>query len=175
LVVAIAGVAIAHPIAAGSKKKKGLTAKQVRNIAIAVADGRIAARAPGLSVARAAEATNATNAGHADTANTANSANPVAFAHVASDGTVDPARSKNIVQSNVTKDGSVDGLYCFRSLGFSFEGAAVTTDYDDSAGTFGPQFGDQVPSVCTPDAQAYVLMPNGTTTADAGFFIVFYG
>ncbi len=175
LVAAAAGVAIANPIATSSKKSKGVSAKKVRRIATSVANAQIAAQAPGLSVANAANATNASSAGHADTANTAGSANPVAFAHVASDGTVDPTRSKNIGPSNVTEDGSVAGLYCFRNLGFSFKGAQVTTDYDDSAGTFGPQFGDQQPSVCTPNAQAYVLMPNGTATDDAGFFIVFYG
>ena len=183
LITALSGTAIAGGV---------LNKKKVKKIATNVANKQIESRAPGLSVARAISAdsasnatsadhatsantaSNATSADHATSANTATSANPVAFAHVATDGTVDAGRSKNITSANVSSEGS--GLYCFRGLGFAFTGAQVTTDYDDSFGTFSPQFGEQVPSTCTPDAQAYVLMlEKDAGPTDAGFFIVFYG
>ncbi len=176
LVAAAAGVAIANPIAKSSKKSKGVSAKKVRSIATSVASAQIATQAPGLSVANAANATNATNAGHASSATTAGSANPIAFAHVSSDGVVDPAQSKTLAQSNVTQPDAGVGFYCFSNLGFSFKGAEVTVDYDDSFGPITPQFGDHDSSQCSPPAQAYVLFLLGddSGTPPTGFFITFY-
>jgi hypothetical protein len=164
--IAIAGVAVAGT-ATSSKKKKGLTAAQAR----AIADQEIAAQAPRLSVAKAA---NATNADNATNAGSAVSANPIAFAHINSDGSIDQAKSKNFTNATVTRP--TMGLYCFYQLGFAFKGAQVTTDYDDSSNEIGPQFGSTASGTCTPAANAYVSLPtsNGSAQANAGFFIVFY-
>ncbi len=168
--IAIGGVAVAGTATSSKKKSKGLTAAQARSIA----DQQIAAQAPGLSVARAANATNADNATNAGNASTAGSANPIAFAHINSDGSIDQAKSKNMANATVSRPST--GMYCFYQLGFAFKGAQVTTDYDDSMNEIGPQFGSTDSSACTPAADAYVLLliTDGTAEANAGFFIVFY-
>ena len=172
LVAAVAGVAIANPIAGSSKK--GLSTKKVKSIATSVANAQIAAQAPGLSVAKAANATNADNAANASNAANAVSANPIAFAHINSDGSIDQTKSKNFGNATVTRP--TMGTYCFYQLGFAFKGAQVTIDFDDSSNEIGPQFGSTATGTCTPAANAYVSLPtaNGTAQANAGFFIVFY-
>jgi hypothetical protein len=165
LVVALAGVAIADPGAETSKKAP--TTKQVKKIATSIADQRIAAKAPSLSVANAVNATNAANA------TTAASANPVAFARVADDGDIDATRSKGMGSADV--DNPAAGIYCIYDLPFEFKGAQVTTDFDDSTAQIATQFGSVNPATCTPAADAYVsTVASNDLGADAGFYIVFY-
>lgn len=57
----------------------------------------------------------------------------VAYAHVAADGTLDAANSKNLVQSQVTHPGA--GVYCFQTLGFTPHAVVASPD------AFGPSDG----------------------------------
>jgi hypothetical protein len=101
LIAALGGTAIAGGV---------LNKKKVNKI--------ITNRAPGLSVAHAKSADSATSAGSAQS--------PVAWAHIAADGTV-IASSSNITQANEDNPYG-DGEYCFKGLGFAFKSLQATVD-----------------------------------------------
>jgi hypothetical protein len=158
LALAVAATAVAGPDAL----TRAVTKPKVKQIARKQADRRITSRAPELSVASAA---------------TAQSANPAAFAHVAANGAVIAADSKNIEPANVAP-GSVGGYYCFRDLPFEVRGASANLDWNstplDLLVSIG--FGD-ADGTCPPATELFVdtRMPDGTGSAPGGFFIALYG
>jgi hypothetical protein len=108
LIIALAGTAIAAPTAIKSvldKKEK----KQVKTIA----NKRITKRAPGLSVANAANAANAEKLGGQPASSYA-PATTLRTALVDANGTVDGAHSDGVSQANVTQP--TPGVYCFNGL-----------------------------------------------------------
>jgi hypothetical protein len=153
LIAALGGTAIAGGV---------LNKKKVNKI--------ITNRAPGLSVAKAKTA---------DSAGSAQS--PVAWAHIAADGTV-IASSSNITQGNEDNPYG-DGEYCFKGLGFAFKSLQATVD-----GTQ-PTNINIIAQVAIPDTldclagpgfsgtQAAVETTNantGTIFSNAPFFVWFY-
>jgi hypothetical protein len=99
----------------------------------------------------------------------------LAFAHVTSDGTVDTAHAKNVIQAQVAQVG-VSG-YCFRGLSPTPSNVVATADATDpianpkqimsGLGTGGAFAG------CPPGTQAYVLTAVGGTYAKTAFFVTF--
>ncbi|HEY8640027.1 MAG TPA: hypothetical protein VIL53_05925 [Solirubrobacterales bacterium] len=111
------------------------------------------------------------SANTANTANTANSANPVAFARVASDGTLVVASSKGVAQSNITHPNA--GVYCFSGLGFTILGAQVTPIFNAQFGassTFQP--GNT--GFCPSGGQVTVVN-DAHSLNDNPFLVMFYG
>ena len=132
-----------------------------------IANQEINKRAPGLSVGSAVSAQSA------NTANTASSANPILFAHVAADGTVDPAKSKGVASGNVT---ALAGLYCFSGLP-AIMGGQVTPDLTNGLfsqfGQFG--FGNALGN-CPAATQFFVALigVSGNSFAPGPFFLHLY-
>jgi hypothetical protein len=102
----------------------------------------------------------------------------VAFAHVAADGTVDLASSKNVTDTNVSLLST--SAYCFHDLGFSFSHVIATPDYGDqtsggqegleSTVALGDPWGDCVGQAGT---EVEVATSIKGTFAPAGFFVIF--
>ena len=102
---------------------------------------------------------------------TATSANPIAWARISAAGAI--KASKGMPSATVTNP--QQGVYCLRGLGFAFQGAQVTIDFDQATGQIAPQFGNGVPSTCSPDAAAYVATVGSDDQGhNAGFFISFF-
>lgn len=156
LIAALGGTAIAGGV---------LTKKKVNKI--------ITNRAPGLSVA---SAKNADNAKSADVGQS-----PVAWAHIAGDGTV-LASSSNITQANEDNPYG-DGEYCFIGLGFAFKSLQATvdgappTDINVIAQVAIPDTLDCLGGTGFSGTQASVETTNantGTIFTNAPFFVWFY-
>jgi len=177
LIAAIGGGSFAF--ANSDKQINKITKSTVKKIS----KKQINKAAPGLSVdhansadsATAADsatsATNADNAAHAaaadtaTTATTAESAQPVAFAHIAADGTLDAANSKGVgaVQSSA-------GLLCLSGISFAPRGGQATVDTVGST-TQSAQFGAGR-GVCPAGTQANVAVVGATA---APVYVVLYG
>jgi hypothetical protein len=155
LIAALGGTAIAGGV---------LNKKKVNKI--------ITNRAPGLSVAHAKSADSATSAGAAQS--------PVAWAHIAADGTV-IASSSNISQANEDNPYS-DGEYCFKGLGFAFKSLQATVDAAAAGNNIIAQVAIPDPLDCQlgtgfSGAQAGVLTNDpqaNTSLVNAGFFVWFF-
>jgi hypothetical protein len=192
LVAALVGTAVAaDPVATTArldkkekKQAKKIARKQIRKLA------------PGLSVDHANTADSATNAQNADNATNAQNADnatnaqnavnaqnaeraniglsPVAWAHVAADGTV--LEGRGISSANV--DLPLTGHYCISGLEFSFQTLQATLDYQstshpgesiavDNEDTFG-----ECPAGVTGDA--FVATAEEGTPVNRAFFVWFF-
>src|SRR5437763_10144781 len=177
IVAALGGTALAGSNIAGSAKKhksKHPDAKQDQKLIRA----EIKKAAPTLSVASAAHATsadsattasNATNATHAGSADTAGSAQPVAFAHVAANGSV--VDGKGITNANVTHPST--GTYCISGLSFAVRGAQVTPVFEGSYGTTG-MFTPTSTGFC-PNGGQVIMVDNANAPANLDYNVVLYG
>jgi hypothetical protein len=120
-------------------------------------------------------ATNAANAVNATNAMSAASAQPVAFAHVSEDGTLDPARSKNV--GSATREG--EGVYCLSGVPFTPRGVQVTVDAVGSSSQFAQVGITGSPADCPadPNVQVFVdtFIPDTGFLSDAPFYVVIYG
>lgn len=143
-----------------TESKGALTKKKVKNIATNVANSRIAALAPTLSVK------SATTANSANTATTANRLSM--FAQVTDTGAL---TGSNLGFGSVSHPST--GIYCFTGLARQPVGGEATVDYDDSAIDFA-QFGlgQDISLFCPASTQAFVgtFTSAGATTND-GFFV----
>lgn len=101
-------------------------------------------------------------------------AGPEVFAHIAADGTVDPARSRGISSANVSKDGS--DTYCIGSLPFEPRGGQVTADYVGAQNDTHHQLGLGRIMGCPEGSQAWVWSFENDTGASrpSNFFILLY-
>jgi hypothetical protein len=144
LIAAVSGVAFA------GGKGKPITKKKARALATRIADERIAAAAPNLTVKSAGNAGSLRMFGHVSAAGALSNSSGIGFATFSTAG---------------------NPLYCLGGFAAAPKGGEVTVDGDD-AGTEHAQLGFTPPSSCPAGTQAYVLMINqaGGFT-DAGFWI----
>jgi hypothetical protein len=152
LVAAVTGVAFAG----GSGKP--ITKKKANGIATRVADQRIAAAAPNLSVKSAGTAGNAGTAGSLRM-----------FGHVSLAGALDNA-------SGIGFATFTNNTYCLGGLAAAPKGGEVTADANQSGIFDFAQLGLGTAAGCPAGTQAYVLIVNtntGTFT-DSGFFVEFW-
>jgi hypothetical protein len=140
--IVVAGIAIAGP-AISSKKKKGLTARKVS----AIADQRIAAAAPNLSVKSAGSLK--------------------MFGHVSSTGGLRDASGIGRVTLDVDR-------YCFSGLAATPRGGNATVDFADGPNG-DAQLGLGAGGGCPSGTQAYVVVTdNANTNTLGGFFVEFW-
>jgi hypothetical protein len=152
LVAAVTGVAFA------GGKGKPITKKKANAIATRVADQRIAAAAPNLTVK---------SAGSAESAGTAGSAGSLRmFGHVSDTGALDNA-------SGIGFATFATNVYCLGGLAASPRGGEVTADGNEAGIYDFPQLGLGTTSGCPAGTQVYVLITNNNTGTftDSGFFI----
>ena len=152
LVAAVTGVAVA------GKSGKPVTKKKANAIATRVADARIAAAAPNLSVKSAT------------TAGTAGSLRM--FGHVSATGVLSDASGIGFATFSTVGN----PLYCIGGLATAPRGGEVTADANEAGIRDFPQLGLGVASGCPAGSQAYVTISNTGTGnfTDSGFFIEFW-
>ena len=172
-----------------TKKKlhrDAVATKKIKNNAVTGAKVREGSLA---TVPRAASADAAATAAIADSARAADvasiGASPLAYAHVAADGTVDAANSRGVTNANILDDLGRAGTYCVTGLA-GVKSAIVVAD---QAGA-NPDDGMAVASIHLrsdfPDTPAcagarfmistgQVLYAGGLEPADASFFVWFFG
>lgn len=123
----------ANSIITGKIKKEAVTTAKIKNGAISTSklanDAVTGEKANEATFGQVPSAANATNAGNATTAE-----GPVAFAHVAANGTVLDARGMSRVA------GSDGNYYCFTGISFAPRGIQATADYWNGS----PQFNTMV-------------------------------
>jgi hypothetical protein len=100
---------------------------------------------------------------------------PVAYAHVAADGTVDAANSKGVTSANVQLESAA--AFCFTGLSFPVRRAVVTEDYADLNGVAGEAafaVGNPQDDCSEAGTQAEVATTAQATYQATGFYIFFY-
>ena len=151
LVAAITGVAVAG----GGKP---ITKKKAKALATRIADERIAAAAPNLSVKSAG------------TAGTAGSLRM--FGHVSDTGVLSDASGIGFATFSTVGN----PLYCIGGLATAPRGGEVTADANEAGIRDFPQLGLGAASGCPSGTQAYVTISNTGTGnfTDSGFFVEFW-
>lgn len=119
-------------------------------------------------------------AGRVGPAGPAGAPGVVAYAHIASDGTVVPGSARNIDDDQVFKNKPPlgVGIYCFRTLGFTPRTAIVTSDGTPGKGAVGIvtlNHSFKLAECTKPyDVEVQMLLPwSADTFVDSGFFIEF--